>query len=119
MAAPDNLAGQADAVLESGAYRPGEELHFKSGLVPLTEKHQSDIVSSNLKKGMEKDAVRGRQKREAAIGCKRLAPTGTGYRLGAAHRYVGWDGTSRYRGHERRTARGASRVEPWSVPLHP
>ena len=74
MAAPDNLAGQADAVLESGAYRPGEELHFKSGRVPLTEKHQSDIVSSNLKKGMEKDAVRGRQKREAAIGCKRLLP---------------------------------------------
>lgn len=40
----------------------------------MTEKHQSDIVSSNLKKGMEKDAVRGRQKREAAIGCKRLLP---------------------------------------------
>ena len=38
-----------------------------------------------------------------------LAESGPGrnrnsYRLGAAHRYVGWDGTSRYRGHERRPA---------------
>ena len=40
---------------------------------------------------------RGRRWLQAA-----LAGTGSSYPLGAAHRYVGWDGTSRYRGHERR-----------------
>ncbi len=42
-------------------------------------------------------AERGRRWLQTA-----LAGTGICYRLGAAHRYVGWDGTSRYRGHERR-----------------
>ena len=53
---------------------------------------------------------RGRRWLKAA-----LAGTVTGYRLGAAHRYVGWDGTSRYRGHERHPVRDASRVEPWNT----
>ena len=42
--------------------------------VPLTGTHRRGIVSSNLKKGIEKDADRERQQRGAAIGCKRLLP---------------------------------------------
>ena len=42
--------------------------------VPLTGTHRRGIVSSNLKKGIEKDADRERQQRGAAVGCKRLLP---------------------------------------------
>ena len=69
-----------------------------------------------FEKGIEKDAVRERHQRGAAVGCKRLLPLPEySHRLGAAHRYVGWDGTSRYRGHERRSFGSASRVEPWNT----
>ena len=54
-------------------------------------------------------AERGRRWLQAA-----LVETGISYPLGAAHRYVGWDGTSRYRGHERRM-QSVSRVEPWNT----
>ena len=42
--------------------------------VPLTETNQGDIIFFDLKKGIEKDAVRERQQRETAVGCKRFLP---------------------------------------------
>ena len=40
----------------------------------LTETRASDIIFLDLKKGLEKDAVRERHQREAAVGCKQLLP---------------------------------------------
>ena len=59
-----------------------------------------------IAKGIEKDAVRGRRQRGAAIGCKRLSPepeqSPPWSRPPSPEREVDRDGTSRYRGHERR-----------------
>ena len=92
----------------AGPGKKPPQLPFKSRQnrqnVPLTGTHRRGIVSSNLKKA-SKRTLPGKDSREepplAASGSCRLPDPS--HRLGAAHRYVGWDGTSRYRGHERRS----------------
>ena len=53
---------------------PSKCLQYRQN-VPLTGTHRRGIVSSNLKKGIEKDADRERQQRGAAVGCKLPLPT--------------------------------------------
>ena len=40
----------------------------------LTETISDDIIFFDFEKGLEKDTVRGRHQREAAMGCKQLLP---------------------------------------------
>ena len=82
-----------------GPSPPGLKRDF--GAACLTKRRTGDMMHRTEK--ALKRTLSGHDSREGPP----LAASGSGrgpghsHRLGAAHRYVGWDGTSRYRGHER------------------